>query len=338
MSLYKRPDSSYWWVLLSANGETIRRSTKTKKKTEAQLVHDKLQRELWMQDQGLKKPRKWSEGKAKFLREKAPKKSIADITRHMDFWEEYLGHLKLSDVTTEVISDIELPFTISTANRYKTTLKSFLKTANKNWGWTHSVPYIHIEKEPNKRIRWITREEANRLIAALPDYLQEPAEFSLQVGLRQSNVLGLQWSQIDLLRKTAWIYGDQAKGEDDIAVPLNEIAMNILYSRANKRSGEYVFTNRKGNKIPGIDSRTWAKSLKKAGITNFKWHDLRHTWASWHVQTETTLRELMDLGGWKTYEMVLRYSHLSSRHLLKTSGNIVQAASPDQMPLLQHPY
>jgi integrase len=62
----------------------------------------------------------------------------------------------------------------------------------------------------------------------------------------------------------------------------------------------------------------WERSLRRARIEAFRFHDLRHTWASWHVMRGTTLQELMELGGWKSYEMVLRYAHLASEHLSPT--------------------
>jgi integrase len=66
----------------------------------------------------------------------------------------------------------------------------------------------------------------------------------------------------------------------------------------------------------------WKRSLKRAGIENFRFHDLRHTWASWHVMSGTTLQELMELGGWKSYEMVLRYAHLAPEHLSNAAARI----------------
>ena len=66
----------------------------------------------------------------------------------------------------------------------------------------------------------------------------------------------------------------------------------------------------------------WKRALKRAGITNFRFHDLRHTWASWHVTNGTSLQELMELGGWKSYEMVLRYAHLAPDHLSHAAARI----------------
>lgn len=66
----------------------------------------------------------------------------------------------------------------------------------------------------------------------------------------------------------------------------------------------------------------WERSLRRAGIENFRFHDLRHTWASWHVMSDTSLQELMELGGWKSFEMVLRYAHLAPEHLSTAAKRI----------------
>jgi integrase len=76
-------------------------------------------------------------------------------------------------------------------------------------------------KEPTQRIRFLSREEAQQLLAALPEHLADMAAFSLATGLRASNVPGLQWSQVDLARRLAWIHPDQAKARQAIPVPLN---------------------------------------------------------------------------------------------------------------------
>jgi integrase len=71
----------------------------------------------------------------------------------------------------------------------------------------------------------------------------------------------------------------------------------------------------------------WGKARQRAGIEDFRFHDLRHTWASWHVQSGTSLPELMELGGWKSYEMVLRYAHLAPEKLSSVAGRIERHAS-----------
>src|SRR4029450_2661268 len=79
------------------------------------------------------------------------------------------------------------------------------------WEWLDRAPKIRMLKEPVRRIRFLRREEADRLIAALPEHLAAMARFSLATGLRATNVTGLQWTAVDLIRRVAWIHPDQAK-------------------------------------------------------------------------------------------------------------------------------
>jgi integrase len=144
------------------------------------------------------------------------------------------------------------------------------------------------------------------------------AAFSLETGLRRSNVTGLKWSQVDLIRKMAWIHADEAKARKAIPVPLSDVAIEILrrqrFSARNADFIDSVFVF-KGKPVYQTGTLAWRKALVKAGIRDFRWHDLRHTWASWHVQKGTLLHVLQALGGWETVEMVQRYAHLSADHL-----------------------
>jgi integrase len=144
--------------------------------------------------------------------------------------------------------------------------------------------------------------------------------FSLATGLRKSNVTDLQWSNVDLDKRHALIHSDEAKTKRAIPVPLNEVAVNVIRRQLGKHP-KFVFTFR-GKKINQCNTKAWKKALKRAGIENFRWHDIRHTWASWHVQNGTSLQELQQLGGWSSYEMVLRYAHLSSDHLKSAAERV----------------
>ena len=157
------------------------------------------------------------------------------------------------------------------------------------------------------------REEAERLFVELPEHLRALATFSVETGLRKSNVTGVQWSQVDLRRRCAWIHPDQAKGRKAIAVPLSAAAILVLREQIGKHPVN-VFSYR-GKPIKQLNTKAWRRALRRAGIEDFRWHDLRHTWASWHVQAGTPLHVLQELGGWESVEMVRRYAHLSSDHL-----------------------
>lgn len=168
-------------------------------------------------------------------------------------------------------------------------------------------------KEPTRRVRFLTREEAQRLLATLPAHLADMAAFALATGLRRANVTGLQWTQVDLVRRLARIHPDQAKARKAIAVPLNSEAVVVVRKQLG-RHPTHVFSF-KGKPIRQVSTKAWYLALRRAGIEDFRWHDLRHTWAGWHVQNGTPLHVLQELGGWESAEMVRRYAHLPADHL-----------------------
>ena len=152
----------------------------------------------------------------------------------------------------------------------------------------------------------------------------EMARFALATGLRQGNVMALEWSQVDLERGVAWVHPDQAKARRAIGVPLNKDAVAVL-RRQEGRHERRVFTGPDGRPLDEWQKAPrsgWLRGCKRAGIADFRWHDLRHTWASWHVMAGTSLRALMELGGWRSYKSVLRYAHLSPEHLAKDAARV----------------
>ncbi len=103
-------------------------------------------------------------------------------------------------------------------------------------------------------------------------------------------------------------------------MPLNENTIAVLRSQIGKHQHR-VFTY-KGNPFNKAETKAYKNVLGQAGIDNFRFHDLRHTWASWHLQAGTPLNVLQELGGWNDYSMILRYVHLAHEHLAKFAGNI----------------
>jgi integrase len=94
---------------------------------------------------------------------------------------------------------------------------------------------------------------------------------------------------------------------------LSAAAVIVIREQIGKHS-THVFSYH-GNPLVQVNTKAWRNTLAKVGIENFRWHDLRHTWASWHVQAGTPLHVLQELGGWECVEMVRKYAHLSSEHL-----------------------
>lgn len=319
MSLFKRNDSPYWWIKLTHDGRPLQKSTGTTDKAKAQEYHDKLKASLWDQARlGIKPKYTWQEAVIRYLAETVGKTTQVTDKTHLRWLDPYLQNLTLDQINRDLLDRIMAKRMAekvqnSTVNRTMEVVRAVLRKAAFDWEWLDRVPKVRMLPEPKRRIRWITRDEAERLISALPGHLGAMARFSLETGLRRANVTGLQWSQIDLVRRTAWIHPDQAKARKAIAVPLSAAAVIVIREQIGKHP-THVFSYH-GNAIVQVNTKTWRATLVKVGITDFRWHDLRHTWASWHVQAGTPLHVLQELGGWECVEMVRKYAHFSSTHL-----------------------
>ena len=131
-------------------------------------------------------------------------------------------------------------------------------------------------------------------------------------------ILNLEWNRVDLERRT-WLDPGTTKNGEGRGLPLNKealLSLRLMEGQPKRWSFTY-----KGKRMDRIGS-TWKRTLKRLGIMNFSFHDLRHTWASWHVMNGTSLQELMELGCWKSYEMVLHYAHLAPEHLAEAAARI----------------
>lgn len=318
MSLYKR-GCTWWLEFVGPDGRRIRESTGTDDKVLAQEYHDHRKVELWRVYRLGERPRHtWNEAVVRWLKERSHKATIDTDKMHLRWVDRYLGGKMLDQIDRDHIdrlSDAKTRegVTNATVNRMLEVVRAILRKARDEWEWADRIPKVRLLPEPSRRIRWLTREEADHLLTNLPPHLAAMAAFSLATGLRRANVTGLQWSQVELSRRVAWIHADQAKARRAIPVPLNAEAVVIVRKQLGLHS-VYVFAYR-GRRITQVSTKAWRRALGRAGIEDFRWHDLRHTWASWHVQNGTPLHVLQEMGGWESPEMVRRYAHLSAEHL-----------------------
>ncbi len=327
MALFKR--GNVWWVRFTdPRGREVRRSAQTRDRREAQEYHDRLRASLWRQAKLGERPRRlWQEAVERWCAERVHKASLADDVSHLRWLHPHLYDRHLDEIDRDVIDDIRIARleegrANGTVNRTLQVIRGILRTAAREWGWLESVPYVRMLPEQTRRIRWLTREEADRLLEALPEHIAEMMRFTLATGLRERNVTHLEWSQVDFGRRMAWIHPDQAKARKAIAVPLNADAMLVL-RRQQGTHPERVFTYQ-GRPVAKANTKAWRRALADAGIADFRWHDLRHTWASWHVQNGTPLHALQELGGWSTVQMVQRYAHLAADHLAEYADRLAR--------------
>lgn len=333
--LYRRPNSRLWWLRFTTpDGKEIRRSTGTEDKKDAEEYEARLKQELWRIARMGERPRRsWQEAVVLWIEETGHKATANCDLLHLRWLDAHLQGAMLDEIDRDLIDTLRHkrktaitarnPQGVSnaTVNRMLEVIRAILRRAEREWGWIDKCPVVRMLPEPKRRIRWLTPAEAERLIAECPPHLADMARFSLVTGLREANVTHLEWSQVDLTRRVAWIHEDQAKARKGIGVPLNRDAILVLRRWQGRhpvrvfcyplhREGETVWTP-----ITRANTAAWRKALIRAGIEDFRWHDLRHTWASRHVQAGTPLNALQELGGWQTAEMVQRYAHLAPEHL-----------------------
>lgn len=326
MPLRKRKKSTAWWIdFVAPNGERIRQSTGTSDREEAEELHDKLKSDVWRVQRLGDRPRRiWQDAVVRWLREQAHKATLDDDKEKLRWLDRYLAGRKLDSInraTVDAIIEAKQAEGCSnaTVNRTLALLRAILRRCVREWEWLDRAPAVRLLQEPTRRIRFLSHEQALALLRELPLHLRYMATFSLSTGLRAANVTGLTWEQVDLSRKLAWVHPDQAKARKAIAVPLNDVAMEIVSHQIGKHP-IHVFTY-EGRPVKQVSTRAWYQALKRAGIENFRFHDLRHTWASWHVQNGTPIFALQELGGWVTEKMVRRYAHLAADHLATYVGN-----------------
>lgn len=332
MSLKKR--GNIWWIdVLSPSGERIRRSAGTEDQTLAQEYHDRFKVELWRIARLGEKPRHtWNEAVVRWLKEQNHKATIQTDKIHLRWMDRFLNGKYLDAINRDLVDRItdakrDEGVTHATVNRVLEVLRAILRKCVNEWEWLDRAPYVKMLKEPTRRIRYLTHNEAQRLLAVLPEHMADMVAFTLATGLRRANVTGMQWSQVDLTRRLAWIHPDQAKARKAIAVPLNAEAVLLIRKQIGKHPTHVFSFN--GRPITQTSTKAWYKGLEAAGIEDFRWHDLRHTWASWHVQNGTPLFALQELGGWESPEMVRRYAHLSAEHLAPYADRLCALRSVD---------
>ena len=308
----------------SHNGEQLRRSTETEDKKLAIRIFDKLKGDIaegkWFE----RLPgedytfgdlmKKYLEEYSSVNKARLSHKRDKSLATHLlkSFKDKYL-----LDITVAMISDYRLERRTEGASprtiNYELTLMSHaFNIAIREWEWLKDNPVQKVKKERvNDTIeRWLTQEEEERLVRVSPKWLQEIIIFAIHTGLRKSEILDLKWSQVDMIRRTIIISEQKNRCVDTL--PLNETSIMVLKERQKHGSSksDYVFPS--NNKTRMIDRnlyRAFEIATERAKVDNFRFHDLRHTFATRLVQSGVGIYEVQRLGRWKNHLMVMRYAH-----------------------------
>lgn len=216
----------------------------------------------------------------------------------------------------------------ATVNRFLAALSSCLGHGVKSLQWLERNPCERIAKpkEGKPRVRFLSDEERTKLLSACRSHenLYLAVVLALTTGARQAEIMSLRWGQIDFGRQVITLH--ETKNGERRALPLVGEAFTLLQTRSRVRAlhDDRVFPpTAKAKKAEFLDLRApWEAALKTAGIADFRWHDLRHTAASYLAMSGVSLVEIAKVLGHRTLQMVARYSHLSDGHIVATGEKL----------------
>jgi integrase len=261
-----------------------------------------------------------------WLEENSHLKSLETTKLRLTWLRKHLGDdVALGDIKPDVVAKLKAkdrwngqPVKKSTVNRTLSALSGLFTLAHEK-KWVESVPHFPWASEKgNRRTQRLSRDDVVRLIGELPMHLALMLSFSLLTGVRENNILGLKWGQVDREAGVIRYEEHDMKGGRIHIVPITPDLGALLDLCGND---PYVFTYN-GKPITRVSNHGWYKALKRAGLEGVTFHEAtRHTWASWHAMSGTPLQVLKELGGWKDTRSVERYTHLAPEFLAKYASN-----------------
>ena len=319
--MFKR--SGIWWTCIRHNGKKIQKSLETTDKKLAKDIEAKIRTEIKEEkyfDKPIGNNKTFKQLMERFMKEHAPKVSVsmqesyATSLKHLD---PFFGSSNLLSISPKMLTRYKVlrreeGAAAGSINKELAMLSKAFSLAVMEWEWLKENPVSRVprEKEDNQRDRWLTKDEEKRLLENSPEWLCEIINFALHTGLRQDELLSLEWNRVNLFRKTILI--QKTKNGKPKTLPLNKIALDVLNRKSKVKSikNGLVFFNRSGKKIHVSNlKRTFYLVMKKAGIKDFRWHDLRHTFATRLAQAGVDLYKISKLLGHRDIKMTQRYSH-----------------------------
>lgn len=287
----------------------------------------------------------------RYIRDVIPtKRDGARQVAQLQWWRQRIGHTALADVTPVLLSDHRdrlaatpvrgQPRSAASVNRHLAALSHVFTVTVLEFGWAQHNPVRHVRRrpEPRGRTRFLSDDERERLLAACqassnPD-LYDAVTLALATGGRRQEVLTLRWPHVDVQHGIVQ-FMDTKNGEPR-GVPVRGAALAMLRARSKVRriDTDWLFPSPHHPQRPVYLRNHWRRALAQAGITDFRWHDLRHTAASYLAMAGCSPIDIAAVLGHRTLSMVQRYAHLSSAHLesvadklaarLERGGEVVQ--------------
>lgn len=272
-------------------------------------------------------------------------KNARDQLRQLNWWKAEIGSYALADVTPSLIAGCRdkltggitiqgNPRTPATVNRYMAALSIAFTTAMKEWGWIEDTPMRKVTKgkESRGRVRFLSDDERTRLLKACKEspnaYLYPVVVLALSTGMRSSEIKGLTWDVVDLNQGYAILHETKNGERRRVAITGHALEQLKVLSKVRRIDSKLLFPSKETapqKPQKGMDLRApWLAALKVAEIdaADFKFHDLRHSAASYLAMNGASLAEIAEVLGHKTLQMVKRYAHLSEGHTARVVASM----------------
>lgn len=319
MGLFRR--QKVWWMSFSYQGRQIRRSTGATDRRLADAVLAKVKVQIVegrFFERAEEQTRTFGELMDRLETEHIPKlASQQSYKGYVKRLRAFFGNRTLAEITPKLIAGYKsaryaLKKAPATINRELATLKKAFNLAVREWEWCRENPVsrVSMEREHNKRDRWLTDEEEERLLKECPAWLREIVLFALHTGMRMGEILELTWRSVDLGRRTVTVF--RSKNGERRTLPLNQTVLAMLKEKAKIRSlqTDLLFPSTARTRIDTCNlDHTFRAAVERATIEGFRFHDLRHTFATRLVQGGADLYQVQRLLGHKSPMMTQRYAH-----------------------------
>jgi len=323
--LFQRPkDSGIWWIRYhDENGREHRekvgpkglaRKAYRRRKTEIQ------ERRFFPERIGRREILLSAVIDDHLARVKGKLRSYDDQERYGRVWKDVLGNRPIRQIAPGDVerwaAEKRQSSAPATVNRYLEFLKRVFNVAIADGkADVNPVCTVTMFKENNERVRYLTDDEEQRLRAEIDDAWWPLVEIAMHTGLRQDEQLSLTWENIDF--NAGIITVQRSKHGEARRIPMNDTVRSALRRLPSRFKGGYVFPSKTGVtplNARNLCNRIFDPAVRRAGITDFHWHDMRHTFGSRLAMAGVDLLAIKDLMGHKTIEMTLRYAHLSPAH------------------------
>ena len=318
---YRKAGTANWYITWTEQGRQRTRSSGTTDYEEAKRLEYRLRGETHSEPARVH-GYTLADVLAEYLTDKPSTRAAYAVARLL----ETLGDgTPIADITPAEINRYKRSRNVSTGTlaRELGVLRAAIRHCQRSLGWdVRTVTEGLVPAEPRGRVRWITREEADRLVESVGPrvpYLRDFILLGMHTGLRKGELLSLTWDRVDEIHRCVHFAPADHKSRTYAAVPLNDTAWSVIQRRRKTRKGPFVLHRKNGQRIGNI-KKGFAAACARAGILDFRPHDLRHTSASWLVQAGVPIERVREILRHADISTTMRYAHLAPHNLAESVG------------------